>query len=330
MNSKRFVVTILGFEHALSSAITGALDLFAFAGISWQRIHGQTATPKFKVQVASDHGKPFVCSNQLTVTPHIAIQDVSHTDILLVPTIGGDINKVLGSMQSQLVHIRRLQKLGADIAGNCTGVFVLAEAGILNNLRATTHWGYADKFKHMFPLVELESDKMVTEQNSVFCSGGGMAWIDLALLLIERYCGHQVASDLAKSHVLDKSRANQMAYASSRQRKFHQDKDILAVQNYIEEHYQHQLVLPVIAQHFNITERTLLRRFKAATDTTPLQYLQSIRLEQARKLLETPTMPIESVVNAVGYDDLSSFARLFKRKVGVPPSQYRAKFVRER
>jgi transcriptional regulator GlxA family with amidase domain len=309
MNKPPFVVTVLGFDQALASAITGALDVFAFAGISWQRIHNQPTTPKFKVQLASFHGKPFHCTNQLLLTPNIAIEDVTDTHILLIPTIGGDIDTVLQENANQLVHIKRLQKQGADIAGNCTGTFLLAESGLLDNKVATTPWGYADKFRSHYPSVNLQSEKMVTEQDAIFCAGGGMAWIDLAILLIERYCGHQVASDTAKSHVLDFSRPNQTVYASSRQHKFHQDKDV--------------------AHEHNMTERTLIRRFKQACAITPIQYLQGLRLEQARKILETSMSPLESIVNSVGYEDLSSFTRLFKKNTGLSPSQYRAKFIRK-
>ncbi len=323
-----FTVTILGFDHALSSAVTGAMDLFALASVSWQRIQQQTVKPRFRVQLASAHGNPVQCINHLTLTPHIAIEDVTHTDILLVPTIGGDITQVLAQTRSLHVHIRRLQKLGADIAGNCTGTFLLAEAGILDNCQATTHWGYAEQFRTRYPHIALNADKLVTQQDNVFCAGGGMAWFDLVLLLIERYCGRQVASDTAKSHVIDLTRPNQVAYAGSRQFKYHNDNDILAVQEYLDKHFQQTPGIARLARHHNMTERTLMRRFKQACGQTPTQYLQSIRIEQARKLLETQSWPLDKIIQQVGYEDASSFTRLFKRETGLSPSQYRAKFMR--
>ncbi|MCZ8530404.1 GlxA family transcriptional regulator [Alteromonas sp. PRIM-21] len=328
MNSAKFTVTVLGFDQALASAITGALDVFAFAGISWQRIHNLPTAPQFKVQLASHHGQSILCSNQVVLQPNIAIEDVSHTDVLLIPTIGGDIDEVLNDTQPLLVHIKRLQKMGADIAANCTGNFLLAQTGLLNNKTATTHWGYADKFENMFPSVNLQPEKMVTEDDTVYCAGGGMAWIDLSILLIERYCGHQIASDTAKSHVLDVSRTSQTVYASSRQRRFHTDQDIKAVQSFLERNLQNKCKLSDLAHQHNMTERTLIRRFKNACDTTPGQYLQSLRIEHARKLLETSSMSLESLISAVGYEDLSSFTRLFKKTTGLSPSQYRAKFKR--
>ncbi len=328
MNKTSYTVTVLGFDQALASAITGALDVFAFAGVSWQRIHQLPTTPFFKVQLAGAHGLPFLCSNQVTLTPNIAIEDVSHTDILLIPTIGGNIDDVLNDMHSQLIHIKRLQKMGADVGANCTGTFLLAESGLLEGKVATTHWGYADKFSAMYPRVNLHPEKMVTEDDAVFCAGGGMAWIDLSILLIERYCGHQVASDTAKSHVLDVSRTTQTIYASSRQRRAHGDSDIVAVQSFLETQLGTKLTLRDVANKHNMTERTLLRRFKHACGMTPWQYLQSLRIEHARKLLETTHIPLEMLVNSVGYEDMSSFTRLFKKLTGMSPSQYRAKFKR--
>ena len=269
-----------------------------------------------------------MCSNQIMLQPNIAIEDVSHTDILLIPTIGGNIDEVLRDTQPLLVHIKRLQKVGADIAANCTGTFLLAQTGLLTNKTATTHWGYADKFKSMYPDVNLQPDKMVTEDNAVYCAGGGMAWIDLSTQLIERYCGHQIASDTAKSHVLDVSRTSQTIYASSRQRRLHADKDIMEIQSYLEKNVRSKTTLAELAKKHNMTERTMIRRFKNACDITPGQYLQALRIEQARKLLETSTMPLENLINAVGYEDLSSFTRLFKKTTGLSPSQYRIKFNR--
>ncbi len=327
-NISPYVVTILGFNHVLSSALTGALDIFALAGVSWQRIHGQEAQPRFHVQIASFNGLPITCTNQLIVTPHVAIEDVKQTDLLLIPTIGGDIASVIADNQHLFVYMKTLHKLGADIAGNCTGNFLLAEAGLLEGMTATTHWGYADQFRDRYPDIQLQEEKMITSKDSVFCAGGGVAWFDLAILLIERYCGHQVATDTAKAHVMDLGRTNQSIYASTRRKKFHQDSIILHLQDYIEEHFTKVITLDELAGIANMTLRTMSRRFKQATGQSPGQYLQSIRLEHARKLLESSNAPLEDVVQQIGYDDLSSFSRLFKRECGLSPSQYRSKFIR--
>ncbi len=323
-----YTVTVLGFDQAYASAITGAVDLFALAGVTWQRMQGETPIPEFKVQLASIKKRPIHCINHLKLNSQVAIEDVEQTDLLLIPTIGGDIDTVLQANRPLLYFIKQHFDAGADIASNCSGAFLLAESGILNGKQATTHWGYADKFKQHYPLVQLQPEKLITQCGSIYCAGGGMAWFDLALLLIERYCGHDVATNTAKAHVLDISRGTQSAYSQIRSKKYHQDQEILAIQDWLEANFQSRINLQNLADEFNLSSRTFIRRFKRATGQNPLSYLQSIRLESAKKALETESISLEKLINQVGYDDLSSFTRLFKSRTGLSPSQYRKKFKR--
>lgn len=321
-------VTILGYDQAYASAITGALDLFALAGITWQRMQGLQPQKSFNVQLASINQNDIYCINQLTLKSQIAIEDVKKTDLLIIPTIGGKLETVLEANRNLLPFIRHFHQNGSDIASNCSGAFLLAEAGILNGKTATTHWGYAELFKQRYPDVNLQPEKLITQNGTIYCSGGGMAWFDLALLLIERYCGHDVATETAKAHVLDIARGNQAAYAQLRSKKYHQDIEIKKAQEWLELHFSKAITLDSLAASVNLSTRTFLRRFKQATGQTPLNYLQSIRVESAKKLLETQSQSLETLTNAVGYEDLSSFTRLFKTFTGLSPSQYRKKFTR--
>ncbi|GAB2705617.1 GlxA family transcriptional regulator [Aliiglaciecola aliphaticivorans] len=321
-------VTILGFEHAYASAVTGALDIFALAGVTWQRMQGQSPERLFNVQLASVGKRDIVCINQLTLKSQIAIEDVTHTDILIIPTIGGKLEEVLSANRNLLPFLRYFNSNGTDIASNCSGAFFLAEAGILNNKKATTHWGYAETFAKRYPSINLLANKLITQDGNIYCSGGGMAWLDLALLLIERYCGHDVATNTAKAQVLDISRGNQAAYAQLRSKKYHQDAEILKAQEWLETHYHQAISLDQLAKQVSLTNRTFLRRFKSATEQTPFSYLQSIRVEAAKKLLETENDSLEAIVTKVGYEDTRSFTRLFNSLTGLSPSQYRKKFFR--
>ena len=323
-----FKVTILGFNQAYASAITGALDLFALAGVTWQRMQGLAPVPYFNVQIATLKKQPLRCINQLEIRSHIAIEEVTHTDLLLIPTIGGSLLNVIADNRALLPHIKRHFNAGADIASNCSGAFFLAEAGLLNGKEATTHWGYAELFRKRYPAVKLCAEKLITSDHNIYCSGGGMAWFDLALLLIERYCGHDVATTTAKAHVIDLSRGQQAAYASIRAKKYHQDPDVLHIQEWLEANYLKPVQVSQLAQLVNLSSRTLHRRFKQATEQNPLEYLQSVRIEAAKKLLEKSHENIQRIVNYVGYDDISSFTRLFKKHTGLSPSQYAKKFKR--
>jgi len=323
-----FKVTILGFDQAYASAITGVLDIFGLAGVTWQRMQGLPIQPLFDVQIASLKGKSVKCINQLELNSHVAIENVVKTDLLLIPTIGGDPIEVLRNNVALLPYIRKHYALGADIASNCSGAFFLAQAGILDKRMATTHWGYAELFGQLYPQINLHIDRMITEQDNIFCSGGGMAWFDLALLLIERYAGHDIATTTAKAHVIDLSRGDQSAYASLRTKKYHQDPEVLFIQQWLEENFAQKIVVNALSTKVNLSTRTFIRRFKRATEQSPLTYLQGVRVEAAKKHLEASTHSVERIVNLVGYDDLSSFTRLFKKHTGLSPSQYGKKFRR--
>jgi len=323
-----FNVTILGFNQAYASAITGALDLFALAGVTWQRMQGLNPSPFFNVQIATLKKQPVHCINHLEIRSHIAIEDVKQTDLLLIPTIGGSLLNVIAENRALLPHIKKHFDLGADIASNCSGAFFLAEAGLLNGKEATTHWGYAELFKKRYPEVKLCAEKLITSHQNIYCSGGGMAWFDLTLLLIERYCGHDVATTTAKAHVIDLSRGEQAAYASIRTKKYHQDPEVLFIQEWLEANYIKAIQISQLAPMVNLTSRTLNRRFKQATEQNLLEYLQILRIEAAKKFLEKSNENVQRIVSNVGYDDLSSFTRLFKKHTGLSPSQYAKKFKR--
>jgi transcriptional regulator GlxA family with amidase domain len=253
---------------------------------------------------------------------------VQETDLILIPTIGGSIEPVIEQSSALIKWLRDKHLKGTEIASNCTGAFLLAEAGILDHKQATTHWGFADLFREKYPLVDLHPEQMIIQQDTIFCAGGGMAWFDLALLLIERYGGRELAAETSKSHVMDMRHGNQAAYANVNSKKYHQDKDILKIQEWMELNFQQSIVMTELAEAFNLVPRTFVRRFKQATQKTPLAYLQSLRIESAKSLLETQNVPLEKVVQQIGYEDLSSFTRLFKKSTGLSPSQYRKKFRR--
>jgi transcriptional regulator GlxA family with amidase domain len=320
---KPFNIVIAGFDGALSSAITGALDLFSLAGVTWNYIHEQPTEELFTVSIASVNKQPFRCINHVQLLPHADLTLINDVDLLLVPTIGGNILHQLDIHQAITPEINRLFLSGSKVASNCTGAFLLAEAGILAHRAATTHWGYESVFKKRFPNVNLDTSQLVTHQDGIYCAGGGVAWLDLVLLLIEDFCGESVAEETAKAHVLDLTRTNQRAYTSIQQKTLHGDADIARVQQTIMANYDKPISIEHIASDVGMSQRTLMRRFKQACDETPLQYLQSVRIHHACKLLETTTLSVESIVYKVGYSDSSTFVQLFKRWMGISPHQYR-------
>lgn len=329
---KPFNVIVLGFDGVLGSVLAGALDLFSFTGVSWQRFLDEAVEPRFKVQIASLGGGDIRCSNRLMMRAHCDIQDVTECDLLLVPTIGDSIDKVLRQNRELLPHLKRLAHTNADIASNCSGAFFLAEAGLLDHKVATTHWGYANKFKADFPLVDLQENQFVThasdELGSIFCAAGGSAFYDLGLLLIERYCGREISTQMAKTQIIDSKRGNQNSYTNVTLHKSHADQLVKQVQEFIEQNFQQPIQVSSLAAMANITPRTLNRRFQASVAMRPVEYIQAVRIEQAKRLLELGDVSIKSLADQVGYDDISSFTRLFKRATELTPKEYQDKFSR--
>lgn len=326
--SKPYKVIILGFDGVLGSVLSGALDLFSFTGVSWQRFLDLDVNPRFKVQIASLGGVDIRASNRLVIQAHCDISAVTSCDLLLIPTIGDSIDKVLIQNTDLLPHLQRLAATQADIASNCSGAFFLAAAGLLDGKAATTHWGYADKFKQDYPLVDLQENQFVTQSGNIFCAAGGSAFYDLALLLIERYCGREVSTQVAKTQIIDSKRGSQSSYTNVTLHKPHSDTLIKQVQEFIENNFEQPLQVSELAAMINVTPRTLNRRFQSCVAMRPIEYIQAVRIEQAKRLLESGEVTIKSLAYQVGYSDISSFTRLFKRATQLTPKEYRDKFSR--
>ena len=321
-------VVVLGFDGALASAITGVVDLFAMAGVSWNRIQQQDVQRLFKVSIASPDGQPIRCINGLELQAHCSYQEIQTADIVVVPTIAAPIQDVLQQNPELIQFLKSAHADSTLIAGNCTGNFFLAEAGILDNRVATTHWGFQDIFRTHYPQVKLNADLMISRDQNIYCAGGGLAWFDLGLHLIERFYGFEVAMQSAKSFVIDYRRDSQLSYSLLKIGQPHHDELVQNVQNWLEQHFHESFSLDDIATRFNVTTRTLIRHFKQALDLPPNQYLQAIRIEAARKRLEETDHAGDVIMQNIGYQDPSSFRRLFHRKTGLTPLEYRRRFSR--
>ena len=321
-------IYILGFDQALASAITGVLDLFALAGVTWNRIQSTQPTPIFNVQIASANGEPIRCINGINLGAHVSFDEIKQADALIIPTIGGPIEHVLANNPALIELIQTANTKRWILAGNCTGNFLLAHAGILNGKQATTHWGFKDQFKKQYPKVNLTAEFMLTRDEHIYCAGGGLAWFDLGLHMIERFVGFEIAIQTAKAFVIDYRRDSQLSYSLMGLAKPHKDALIKDVQNWLNLNYAKNISIDELAERFSVSKRTLIRRFNQSLDMPPNAYIQGLRIEGAQKLLEESEMQIETIMNKVGYEDASSFRRLFKSKTGVTPSEYRSRFSR--
>ena len=219
---------------------------------------------------------------------------------------------------------------GTSIAAICTGVSLVAEAGLLDGKPATTHWAIVGSSARGIRSVEWQPDRFVTESGRIFCAGGVYAAIDVSLYLVERYCGHEVAVETAKALLLETPRMWQSAYGTAPPRSGHDDDEIKRAQAWLFRNFKEEVRIEELAANMGMSPRNFARRFTSATGETPLDYLHRLRIDAARHLLETGSKNIADVSQAVGYDDLAFFRRLFKRHTGSPPRAYRARFGPDR
>ncbi|QSP94640.1 helix-turn-helix domain-containing protein [Marinobacter salinisoli] len=321
-------VAVIGFDGALASAITGIIDLFRLAGVSWARIHNEAPAPLFETRLLTETGGACRCINGITLVADGRWDTDGDADIVIIPTIGALIDTVLAQNPGLIGWLSRQDSQHTLVASNCTGAFLLAEAGLLDGKEATTHWGFSNQFRQRYPRVYCRPEKLVTVDGRVACAGGGMAWWDLGIYLVERYAGQEVSRQLAKAFVIDAGRTSQAPYSALQTKRYHNDPTILNLQIWLDTNYARPISLKDLSEQSGLSERSLFRRFRTATGDTPTTYLQLLRIEHVRQQLESSRQPIEDIIHAAGYEDVSSFSRLFKKHTGMAPGAYRARFAR--
>jgi transcriptional regulator GlxA family with amidase domain len=227
-----------------------------------------------------------------------------------------------------LTWLRKWHARGAVIAGVCTGVAFLAEAGLLDGRRATTHWGVADIFRARYPKVLWQPEQFVTEDERLLCSGGVYASIDLSLYLVEKFCGHAVALQCAKSLLLSMPRGRQSGYSVVALSRPHSDDRIRQSEEYLRENFDRDVSIDLLAGRVAMGPRNFIRRFKAATGRLPGAYLQALRIAAAREMFEHGAASVQAVSRKIGYQDVAFFRSLFRRHTGMTPAEYRTRFAR--
>ncbi len=319
-------ITILALDNSLSSSITGTMDIFSQAGLTWNTITGIEPRPFFEVEVVSREGRPVNCLNRLKINSHGPAEEVEKTDVIILSSIF-DFS-TLDSDKALLPWLKHHHENGTTIAAICTGSFFLARTGLLDGKTATTHWGFANEFKSMYPGIHLLPRKLITDEGSLLCSGACNSHIDLSVYLIERYCGNRTAVECSKTMIHDYGRDSQAPYAVFRRSRDHHDKDIAAIQEFMEKNLEKPYQPETLANSFGMSRRTFERRFKNATGHTPLYYLHQIRVENVKLHLETSNRSFDEIAYQTGYEDSGFLRKVFKKHTGLLPSEYRGRFQR--
>ncbi|MCP3952098.1 MAG: helix-turn-helix domain-containing protein [Desulfobacterales bacterium] len=318
-------VTILGLYNSMATTIFGPMDILNQAGRLWNRVSKSPATPFFDVSIASADGQAIKATNNVLIQPHCGIADIDQTDLVVIAS-ATYIEKILEKSPELVPWIKRQYARGAHVASICTGVFLLAETGLLDGKSATLHWGFAELFQQKYPRVILKQDQMFLDQGRLYCSAGVNAGLDLSLYLVEKLCGRQTAVQCAKTMILDLGRELQTPYDCFLFSRDHGDSVVIRVQKWIEQHHTQAIDYDRLAGKYGLGRRSLERRFKQAAGITPLGYLQQLRVETAKRLLEEGSRTFNEITCLVGYEDISFFRKIFVRLTGLRPKEYQQRF----
>lgn len=318
-------ITILAFNESPLSSIALPTDIFHAAGTFWNRLHKQRLTPQFKVNIATLDGRPIRCQSTISITPDCSFAQLPKTDLLMIAPIT-DLGSPLLTDTKLHKKLVQLHEAGIILASICTGSFILAATRLLNNKSATTHWGVQRYFRRKYPEVDLTIDKTVTDEGSLLCSGGANAGADLSLYLVKKFCGNEIVHRCSRALLLDPNRSSQAQYERYDFSSKHNDISISKAQEWLEQNYAEDITINSLANQLAMSRRTFERRFKKATGISPIRYLQKLRIENAKILLETSDNSFDEITYSVGYEDPSTFRKVFQRNSGLSPSSYREKF----
>jgi transcriptional regulator GlxA family with amidase domain len=319
-------VTILVLDGTFSSTAIGPMEVFRHAGALWNSLTGEPPAPRFRVTTASVGGRPVQCDGPIRIQPVAALTAIRKTELIFVPSTGPNVEDMVERNAPVVPWLRRWHKRGVAIASVCSGVGLVAAAGLLDGRRATTHWALAERFREKFPKVRWMPELMVTEDRGFYCGGGVNASLDLALYLVERFCGHEVAMQSAKALLIETPRAWQAGFGIVPLKTDHSDESISDAQEWLHHNFHRTFPLESPARRVGMSLRNFVRRFKQATGDSPLIYLQKLRIAAAKRLLESDHRTMQEIGDAVGYQDVAFFRQLFERHTGVSPSAYRRRF----
>jgi transcriptional regulator GlxA family with amidase domain len=325
-------VLIVAIPETAGSALYGMLDVLAATGSIWQTLlRSGDERPYFRVRIVSPDGLLFSCGNGIPVNPDCAVGDDPHAPIIILPELWlGPDQTLQGRYPALIDWLQRRHRQGSHLYSACSGAILLAETGLLDGCPATSHWGYQDLFSRRFPQVRFDPAPSLVYADPKGCivtAGGTTSWHDLALHIIARHVSPGEALRIAKVYLLKWHDEGELPYTALVRPLPHGDAVVRRTEEWLKKHFRQIDAISRAVARAGIPERTLKRRFKAATGLPLIDYLQNLRIEQGKQLLESGDLPVEEISERVGYSDASFFRRLFKRLVGLTPLAYRRMFA---
>lgn len=317
-------ISILITHNAIIAAIGNSRHLFSMVNDFLQK-SGKAA--KFEVKLVGIKKEIQLNDGVFMIQADSTIDEVTETDLIIIPPMGDDMeaNFILNKAYIPWINQQHLQ--GTEIASLCIGSFLLAETGLLNGKQCSTHWQYANEFRKRYPEIHLVDEKVITDHNGLYTSGGSNSYWNLLVYLIEKYTDRETAIWASKYFEVERSRDSQSMFMIFEGSKLHGDEAMLITQKYIENSFKEKIIIDRLASQVHLSRRTFQRRFKNATHLTVKEYIQKLRIEAAKKLLEEGNnLTVNDVMYECGYNDSKAFRYVFQKVSGLSPLAYRKKF----
>jgi transcriptional regulator GlxA family with amidase domain len=316
-------VAIIVHTDIILSSVAGPLDMFTRTN---QVLVAAGRPALFKVQLVRSQLNDIHIANATSFACSHTIADPEHYDLIIVPAFSGDWRLIAAKQAELITWLATSYKQGCEVASLCVGCYFLAAAGLLDNKACTSHWRAIADLQQRFPQIQVQADSVLTEQDGIYTGGGAFSSLNLVLYLIEKFCGHEVAITISKNFSIHRDHVNQGHFSVFHGQHQHNDAAIQKAQDYLEHHFRQDISLEEVANTANMSKRNFIRRFKKVTQNTPLEYLQRVKIEAAKKALEKNQQSVNTIMYDIGYSDSKTFRDVFKRFTGVTPQHYRQKY----
>jgi transcriptional regulator GlxA family with amidase domain len=323
INNVLMNVSILVPENAVMQAIADPQYLLTTVN-QFLTVAGKE--PLFHVQLVGLKRQVEINDGLFSIHTSQLLKEVKKTDLIVIPALFGDMKTAIAANKQALPWIKEQYRNGAEVASLCVGAFLLASTGLLNGKKCSTHWGFQNEFRDMFPEVEVVEGNIITEEHRIYSSGGANSYWNLLLHLVEKYTDRETAILASKYFAIDIDRESQTTFAMFIGQKNHADEAVLKAQYYIEQHFQDKISIDDLTGLVAVGRRSFERRFKLATNNTVLEYIQRIKVEAAKRSFENSRKNMNEVMFDVGYSDTKAFRTLFKKITGLTPIEYRNKY----
>lgn len=319
-------ITILVPQLAVIEAVADPRYLFTAVN---HFLAASGRSPAFAVELVSTQKEIRLENSVYSVHADKLLQEATPPDLVIIPALSGDMAAAVQANQQLIPWIKAQRERGAEVASLCLGAFLFASTGLLEGKKCSTHWGFANQFRTMFPDVELVDGYIITEEKGLYTSGGANSYWNLLLYLVEKYTDRATAILAAKYFAIDIERESQAPFTLFSGQKAHPDEQIRQAQDFIEAHYNDKFTVDELADRFAIGRRSFERRFKKATHNTIVEYMQRVKMEAAKRSFESSRKNINEVMYDVGYTDTKAFRTVFKKVTGLTPVEYRNKYSKE-